>query len=90
MKGIIMAKVEIFSGPMCPYCEKAKTLFNIKGVAYEEKDVRANPEYMKEMKTRVPNARTIPQIFIDDKHIGGFDDADGLNNSGELDKLLGL
>ena len=48
-----MVKVEIFSGPMCPYCEKAKTLFNIKGVAYEEYNIRENPEYMKEMKTRV-------------------------------------
>ena len=82
-----MAKVEIYSTQVCPYCVKAKTLFETKGAAYEEIDVTDFDERQKMME-RAPGARTVPQIFINDQHIGGCDDLYALNDKGELDALL--
>lgn len=83
-----MAKIEIYSKDHCPYCVKAKQLFKMKKQDYTEIDIGTEPQKREEMLVRVPNARTVPQIFIDDRHIGGFDDLDALNKKGELDKLL--
>ncbi len=83
-----MAKVEIYSGDYCPYCMRAKALLKKKGVAFTEYNVQKEPQRREEMQQRAPGARTIPQIFIDDRHIGGCDDLYALDRKGELDPLL--
>jgi len=80
--------VEIFSGPNCPYCVRAKALLARKGVAFVEYDVKSDPAMQLEMLRRVPQARTIPQIFIDGRHVGGCDDLYALEGRGELDRWL--
>jgi len=82
-----MSKIEIYSSDYCPFCERAKALFQRKGLKYTEYDVGANPALREEMVTRNPGARTIPQIFIDDQPIGGFDGLEALDKSGELQDL---
>ena len=73
---------------MCGFCDAAKSLLSEKGVKFEEIDLGENPEKLKEMIEK-SNRRTVPQIFIDGKSVGGFDDINALNQDGELDKLLG-
>ena len=68
-----MKHVEIFTGPRCGYCSAAKSLLQQLGMAYTERDVR-DPDVLNEMRERLPRSRTIPQIFIDGEHIGGYDD----------------
>lgn len=68
-----MTKVEIFTGRHCGYCAAAKQLLLKIGLTFRERDI-ADPEVLKEMRERLPRARTIPQIFIDGQHIGGYDD----------------
>ncbi len=83
-----MAKVEIYSTVICPYCKRAKALFDSKNIEYITHNVTGNePERIK-MSERAGGARTVPQIFINDKHIGGCDDLYALNDKGELDGLL--
>lgn len=82
-----MAKVVIYTKDFCPYCEHAKELLTHKGVAYTEIAVDKDPEQLQIM-MRLSNRRTVPQIFINDQPIGGFDDLSALAASGELDKLL--
>lgn len=73
---------------LCPYCSAAKTLLKKKGAEFEEIDVTFNPSERARM-TELSGGRTsVPQIWIDDKHIGGFDDLSELNADGELDPLL--
>ncbi|MFW5873562.1 MAG: glutaredoxin 3 [Bacillota bacterium] len=82
-------EIEIYSLEWCPYCEKAKALIKSKGFSYEE--FKLNDEGIKEeMEKRTDGAKTVPQIFIDGKHIGGYDQLVEVNTSGELDPLLGL
>ena len=85
-----MAKTEIYFTSWCPYCHQAKALLDRKGVDYVGIDLtHAEPEQIQEMRER--SGRTsVPQIFIDDRHIGGFDDLAALERAGELDELLGL
>jgi glutaredoxin 3 len=83
-----MAKVQIYSTPVCPYCVRAKSLLKSKGQSYEEVDISINPQVRDEMMAKAGGRRTVPQIFIDDKHIGGFDDLYALDQKGELDPLL--
>lgn len=83
-----MARVTVYSGPSCPYCTKAKALLDKKNVAYEEFNVKDNFAKLKEMLERTGGRKTIPQIFIDDQHIGGCDDLYALNDAGKLDALL--
>lgn len=68
-----MKQIEIFTGPGCSYCVAAKQLLVARNLTFVEHDV-SKPEVLAEMRRRVPNARTIPQIFAGDEHIGGFDD----------------
>jgi len=82
-----MAKVIIYSKNNCPYCVWAKQLLDNKKVSYEEFFVDQDPVKLEEM-LRLSNRRTTPQIFINDKPIGGFDDMAALDKAGELDKLL--
>jgi len=84
-----LAKVEMYSTPICPYCLRAKALLNQKGVAYRDINVMINPAKRQEM-TQRSGGRTVPQIFIDDKAIGGCDEMFDLDYDGELDTLLGL
>ncbi|MCH2547291.1 MAG: glutaredoxin 3 [Alphaproteobacteria bacterium] len=83
-----MAKVEIYSTPVCPYCTRAKSLLKSKGQEYTEIDIAANPATRDEMMSKANGRRTVPQIFINNKHIGGFDDLHALDKKGELDALL--
>ena len=83
-----MAKVEIYTTPLCPYCYRAKRLLGQKGVAYEEIDLWAEPKRRAEMQERAPGRRTVPQIFIDGKSVGGSDDLAALEQAGRLDPLL--
>jgi glutaredoxin 3 len=82
-----MAKVVIYTTSYCPYCFGAKRLLQEKQIEFEEIDVTRDPTRRAEME-RLSQRRTVPQIFINDKPIGGFDDARYLDSTGELDKLL--
>ena len=85
-----MPKVEIYTTMFCPYCHRAKRLLDRKGVRYKEIDVSSSPELRHEMRHRSGGGWTVPQIFIDGEPIGGSDDLAALEESGELDKKLGL
>lgn len=82
-----MAHVKIYSTKICPYCIRAKQLLASKGVKYEEVYIDSDMELMKEMMER-SGRRSVPQIFINDQSVGGFDDINTLNLKGELDPLL--
>jgi glutaredoxin 3 len=83
-------KVEIYTKWGCPYCVAAKALLDQKGVAYEEYDITMGGPKRAEMQERVPGAYTVPQVLIDDKSYGGYDDISALDRQGKLDPLLGL
>ncbi|HXF90412.1 MAG TPA: glutaredoxin 3 [Candidatus Nitrosotenuis sp.] len=83
-----MTKVVIYTTPICPYCDRAKDLLTKKGVTYQEIDVSENSLKREEMSTKSGGRRTVPQIFINDAHIGGFDDLYELDRQGKLDSLL--
>lgn len=82
-------KVEIYTKWGCPYCVAAKSLLDGKGVAYEEHDVTMGGAKRVEMEKRVPSARTVPQVLVDGKPYGGFDDINALDRQGKLDPVLG-
>lgn len=84
-----MPQVTIYSTLVCPYCVRAKKLLQRKGVDYEEILVDQDRGRLKEMLAR-SQRRTVPQIFIDDFHVGGYDDMAELDAEGELDTLLGI
>ncbi|MHA3914388.1 glutaredoxin 3 [Halovulum sp. GXIMD14793] len=85
-----MKTVELYTTPICGYCAAAKRLLTQKGVSYSEINVMQSPERREEMIQRANGGRTVPQIFIGDQHIGGFDDMNALDRAGKLDPLLGL
>ncbi len=85
-----MARVEIYSTMFCGYCARAKALLDKKGVNYEEFDLLEHPDRRDEMVERAGGRTTVPQIFIDGKHVGGSDELVALERKGALDKLLGL
>ncbi len=82
-----MPKVEIYTTPTCPYCHAAKSLLDQKGVAYDEIDVLDQDARM-QMTTRAHGRRTVPQIFVGETHVGGYDDMAAMERQGALDKLL--
>ena len=82
-----MAHIEIYTKSWCPYCRLAKDHLDRKGVGYTEIDVTTDSERELEMVHR-SGRRTVPQIFIDDDHVGGSDDLLSIENSGQLDLLL--
>lgn len=84
-----MARIVVYTTPICPYCERAKTLLKQKGLEYEEIDVSVNNSVRNEMMKKAGGKRTVPQIFINDQHIGGSDDLLALERDGKLDSLLG-
>ena len=83
-----MATVEIYTTPLCGYCHAAKRLLTAKGAGYAEHDVSADPARRQEMVQRANGRRTVPQVFIDGTHVGGFDDLAALDRAGKLDPLL--
>ncbi len=87
---MVAPKIEIYTKWGCPYCVAAKSLLDGKGVAYTEYDITMGGPKRAEMQERVPTARTVPQVLIDDKAYGGFDDISALDRQGKLDPLLGL
>jgi glutaredoxin 3 len=84
-----MPKIEVYSSQFCGYCARAKRLLSQKGVDWVEIDVIENPEKRAEMIQRAGGRMTVPQIFIDGKHVGGSDDLYALDHAGKLDPLLG-
>jgi glutaredoxin 3 len=79
--------VTVYVSDWCPYCQRAKGLLSAKNVAFNEINVEDRPELREQMIAR-SNRRTVPQIFIGDKHVGGCDDLVELDRSGELDRLI--
>ncbi len=82
------AKVEIYTWSRCPFCIRAKGLLDKKGVEYIEYCIDGDEDARDEMRARANGKSSLPQIFIDDRHIGGCDDVYGLESMGELDSLL--
>ena len=83
-----MAKVEIYTKIFCGYCVRAKRLLESKGVAFEEYDITLGGPRREEMLQRANGRSTVPQIFIDDRHVGGSDDLYEMERNGRLDPLL--
>ena len=83
-----MTKIEIYTTPICGYCQMAKRLLAEKGVEYTEIDLFDDPDRRAEMMQRANGGRTVPQIFIDDTHVGGCDDLYALDRAGKLDPML--
>ncbi|UPV74490.1 FAD-dependent oxidoreductase [Halorussus limi] len=83
-------QVEIYTKENCSYCEKAKDLFDSKGVEYVTYNVTGDEELFDEMVERADGRQTAPEVFIDDELIGGWDDTQALDETGELDEKLGI
>lgn len=81
--------VEIYSTAICPYCVAAKNLLKSKGLGYAETRIDADPAKFGEMLTRSGGRRTVPQIFVNGTHVGGYDDLVAADRSGRLAQLLG-
>ena len=84
----IMAKVEIYTSIMCPYCSRAVWLLQSKNISFEQIDVSISGALRQTMRSRAGGLKSVPQIFIDDEHIGGCDDLMALESAGHLDELL--
>jgi len=82
-----LAKIQVYTTQWCPYCRMAKQLLARKGQKWDEIDVEAEPARRDEMIQR-SGRRTVPQIWIGERHVGGFDDLAALDAAGELDALL--
>jgi len=82
------AKVEIYTWRSCPFCIRAKNLLNIKGVEFIEYSIDGDAQARSKMSERANGRTSVPQIFINDQHIGGCDDLHALENQGKLDVLL--
>jgi len=85
---VAASRIIVYSTPFCGYCGAAKRLLTDKGAEYTEIDVMFDPEQRRKMIEESGGRRTVPQIFVDGRHIGGFDDLTALDASGELDDLL--
>ncbi len=83
-----MAKIEIYTTPICGFCHAAKRLLTQKGAEFTEIDVMRDPGRKAEMMQRANGGRTVPQIFIDDTHVGGCDELYDLDRAGKLDSML--
>ena len=81
--------IEIYTKPTCPYCIKAKALLSEKGVTVTEYNISDKPELREQMINRASRRTSVPQIFINNQHIGGCDDLYALEDANKLDQLLG-
>ena len=84
-----MPRIEIYSTAVCPYCVAAKNLLKARGQRWEEHHIDTDPALREAMLARSGGRRTVPQIFIDDTHVGGYDDLVAADRSGRLAELLG-
>lgn len=84
-----MPKIEVYSTAVCPYCVAAKNLLKAKGLAWEEVRVDTDPAQREAMLARSGGRRTVPQIFVNDRLVGGYDDLVAADRSGRLADLLG-
>ncbi|MBE9035457.1 glutaredoxin 3 [aff. Roholtiella sp. LEGE 12411] len=82
------AKVEIYTWKTCPFCIRAKSLLNNKGVEFVEYSIDGDETARNTMAQRANGRRSLPQIFINDEHVGGCDDIHALDRQGKLDELL--
>lgn len=85
-----MMEVVVYTKDYCPYCQSAKALLEEKGVEYKEIDVTNDEEKLKEMLAKSNGRTTVPEIFVGETLVGGYDDLREMDESGGLDKLLGL
>lgn len=83
-----MSRVEIYTKNFCPFCVRAKQLLDAKGVEYQEYRIDSQPELRAPMIERANGGYTVPQIFINDQHIGGCDEMMALESQGKLDNML--
>ena len=83
-----MSIVEIYTSPYCGYCHAAKRLLNKKSATFQEIDISGHPGKRSEMLVRANGGRTVPQVFINDKHIGGCDELHAMERSGQLGAML--
>lgn len=83
-----MPKIEVYTKFLCPYCSRAKALLSSKNARFEEYDITMDHDLRTKMIARANGRTTVPQIFINDQHIGGSDELAALNQKGELDPLL--
>ena len=83
-----MAKVEVYTTTFCPFCTRAKSLLKSKGVQFIEIDVTEDAELRQKMVELSGGRRTVPEIFINDKIVGGYDELKALDDAGELDPML--
>ncbi|EIL94227.1 MULTISPECIES: glutaredoxin 3 [Rhodanobacter] len=83
-----MSKIEVYSTAVCPYCVSAKNLLKSKGLEWTEVRVDADPAQRDAMLARSGGRRTVPQIFVNDQHVGGYDDLVAADRSGKLAQLL--
>ena len=81
-------KIDMYTKFACPFCVRAKHLLKSKGVEFNEYDITLGGPKCEEMMSRAPLARTVPQIFIGETHVGGSDDLVALERAGKLDALL--
>ncbi|MFA6231597.1 MAG: glutaredoxin 3 [Rhodanobacter sp.] len=84
-----MSKIEVYSTAVCPYCVAAKNLLKSKGLEWVEVRVDIDPLQRDAMLTRSGGRRSVPQIFVNDQHVGGYDDLVAADRSGKLSELLG-
>jgi glutaredoxin 3 len=89
-EGTSAPDVHMYSTNWCGYCQRARNLFERKGVVVRETKLDDEPEQRQTMLQRTGGQRTVPQIFIGELHVGGYDELAALDRSGELNKLLGL
>jgi glutaredoxin 3 len=83
-----MPSITIYTKGWCPYCSAAKKLLDEKGVAFTEIDIEKKPDARAEMIQKANGRTTVPQIFINEKHVGGCDDLYALDDRGQLEPLL--
>ncbi len=82
-----MPRIQIYTKRVCPYCDRAKALLDRKGARYEEIDAEGD-DALRAWLVEATGQRTVPQIFVDGRSLGGFTDIDALDRRGELDPLL--
>ena len=85
-----MSKIEIYTKNACIFCDRAKEVFKSKNLIFSEYNIFTNPEYLDELLKRSNGLKKMPQIFINNQHIGGFDKLQLLIDKGLLDKMIAL
>jgi len=83
-----MAKITVYTTRLCPYCHMAKQLLRKKGWLFQEIDIGSRKELRTELREKAGGRHTVPQIWIEERHIGGYDDLYTLDREGKLDPLL--